>query len=503
MTLRARLLIALLAVSLIPTFIFTLFTLDQLNRAMGRWYRPGVERALESALQITKHSLTRLESMMLVQSAERAASWPGTPVPDARRAGVAASLRSSSLDFVQIYRKGERGWSLQDQVSAAGVIVAHDVPLGAEIDHALASDRLLRSPRGALAGVAPLPNGDALVTGILVAPDFFADAEQAALGMTHYRRLGVYVDLERRVVLFLVAGVVLVLITLSVFLATRFAREMSSPIDDLSGALERVAAGDLDTRVTPRGALELRSLGTSFNAMTERLAAAREALQTAEREAAWRDVARKLAHEFKNILTPMQLSLQLLEDQIGGLDPKAKAAADKSLVAALREVGHLGRLAEQFSQYARLPEPNFETLDLAEVVRASAAMVPHAEIAVTGDGAEVRGDRLLLSRAIHNLLLNACEAGPAGAPIEVRIARADGEARVEVLDCGGGLPNGLEDRLFEPYVSTKKRGSGLGLSLVRDIVRQHGGALTLENRATGGAIARLTLPLFLDDAPTG
>src|SRR5258705_10869778 len=104
MTLRARLLLALMAVALIPTFIFTLFTLDQLNRAMGRWYRPGVDRALESALEITKHSMTRLDAMMLAQSSERAASWPGTPVPDPRRAGIATSLRSSALDFVQIYR---------------------------------------------------------------------------------------------------------------------------------------------------------------------------------------------------------------------------------------------------------------------------------------------------------------------------------------------------------------------------------------------------------------
>jgi nitrogen fixation/metabolism regulation signal transduction histidine kinase len=497
MTLRARLLLALLAVALIPTGIFTLFTLDQLNRAIGRWYRPGVDRALEQALEITKRSITRLEALVLLQAGERASSWNAAMLAPSGRPQLAASVGASGIDFLQIYRRGPSGWSMADQVVASGVILPQELALGPELSRALESDHLIRSDRGALASVAPLPGGEALVAGIVIDPDFFEDAEMVAVGMTHYRRLGVYVDVERRVVIFLLIGVALALVALSVLLATRFAREMSSPIADLSSALAQVAGGQLETRVTPRGALELRSLGDSFNVMAERLEGARAALQAAEREAAWRDVARKLAHEFKNILTPMQLSLQLLEDQVAGLESKPRAAADKSLSVVLREVGHLGRLAEQFSQYARLPEPRFEALDVADVVRSAAALAPDTriDIAAPADTVLVRGDRLLLSRAVHNLLLNACEAGPAGATVEVRVARANGEARIDILDCGPGLPEALRDRLFEPYVSTKKRGSGLGLSLVRDIVRQHGGTLSLENRPSGGAIASLSLPL--------
>jgi nitrogen fixation/metabolism regulation signal transduction histidine kinase len=256
--------------------------------------------------------------------------------------------------------------------------------------------------------------------------------------------------------------------------------------------------------VTPRGAFELRSLGASFNAMTGRLESAREALQEAEREAAWRDVARKLAHEFKNILTPMQLSLQLLEYQVEAIPETERAEARKSLEALMREVEGLKHLSEQFSQYARLPEPRFERLDLAEVVRAAAGFVPGADLRISssgGAGPVVRGDRLLLSRAIHNLLLNACEASPPDRPVEVCTSVAGREARIEILDRGPGLPEALRRRLFEPYVSTKKRGSGLGLSLVRDIARQHGGQATLEDRPGRGARARLSLPLAAGDAP--
>jgi len=107
----------------------------------------------------------------------------------------------------------------------------------------------------------------------------------------------------------------------------------------------------------------------------------------------------------------------------------------------------------------------------------------------------VVGDSLLLTRAIHNLVLNACEAGNRNNPVEV-VTRIEGDRAVlEVLDRGGGIPERLRDRLFQPYVSTKQRGSGLGLALVRDIAEQHGGVVTLENRPGGGVVARLVLPL--------
>jgi nitrogen fixation/metabolism regulation signal transduction histidine kinase len=240
------------------------------------------------------------------------------------------------------------------------------------------------------------------------------------------------------------------------------------------------------------------ALGRAFNLMTGRLAEAREGLRRAEREAAWRDVARRLAHEIKNPLTPMRLSLHRLEKRVDLVPAGERRAVQESVAALLGEVEALGRLAEQFAQYARLPDPRIEPLDLADVARAAAALHGGGLAAVRVESPErcpVRGDRLLLSRALHNLILNACEASPPGTTVEVRVRAADGRAVVEVLDRGPGLDQSVRDRVFEPYVSTKARGSGLGLSLVRDIALQHGGAVTLEPREGGGAAARFTLPL--------
>ena len=496
MTLRTRLLLALLALAFLPTFVFTLFTLDQLNRAIDRWHRPGVERALESGLEVGKSSLARIEVLLTSEADEWAGHWSGASGATGRPA-LALGVRDAGLDFAQVYRRGPDGtFRLTDQIVPPGVLATSRVDLAAELAHGLPVDPVIRSPLGVLAGVAAAPDGDLIVAGIWVHPEFFSELQSLSEGAVHYRQLDVYVDLQRRAYFILVAAIAVLLALIAWFLSQTIARETARPITTLSQALERVAGGDLATRVQPAGALELRSLGTSFNAMAERLESARDAVQQAEREAAWRDVARKLAHEFKNILTPMQLSLQLVEAQIESLADPTREGFRRPLASALREVDHLNRLAGQVSQYARLPEPHLETLDLAELTRTVIESDREGPV-VAFDAPHpvcVRGDRLLLTRAIHNLVLNAREAEPAHGPVEIALTDDGVGIRLDVMDRGPGLPADLQPRLFEPYVSTKRRGSGLGLSLVRDIVLQHGGTITLENRDGGGARAILTLP---------
>ena len=497
MSLRARLIVAMLALALLPIAVFTLFTLVELDRATQGWFRPGVDRALQSAQQVSRTALTRMEATALSQAGALARGVPAAHLDPAGRARARAGLRDAGLDFLQIYHRVNGRWKLIEQVLPAGAPGIHGTDLGDELDAALADDGLVRSSRGALAGTARLDTTHALAVGMWVPVDFFADVERVSEGRGAYSQLGVMVDVQRPLTWLLVAGHVFLLAALALILARALARPIVRPLSELSAALDRVADGDLRVRVTPRGARELRVLGTAFNAMTARLEEARTAMAEAEREAAWRDVARKLAHEFKNILTPLKLSLQLIEAELEAA-PGARADSSANLQAALDEVAQLARLADQFSQYARLPEPHLEPLDLAEVAHSAAGRPMCEGVSVTcapGKPVPVRGDQVLLARAAHNLVLNACEASPAGATVEIAARREDGHAVLEVLDRGPGLPAGLADRLFEPYVSTKRRGSGLGLSLVRDIARQHGGTVTLEDRVGGGACARLWLPL--------
>ncbi len=511
MTLRARLFLAFLALALVPTAILTAFTLDRLGRSLELWNTPGVDQSLEAALEVSKTALTRLEATAHAQAADWALAMPGEPLTTARRSAVRAGLRAAGLDFVQLYRRDRGRWEIQEEVLPEGVLAPAPLDLGAELDSALAAGRPIHSPLGALAAAARMDDEGsgtewAVTAGMRVPPDFFARVERVGKGVAFYHRFGVLRDFSRTYWLLLVAALVIAVTGVALVVATGLARTMTHPLRELERALERVAAGDLETRVAPIGARELRTLGERFNAMTARLSAARTALAEAEREAAWRDVARRLAHEFKNILTPMSLSLHRLRRRADQVPDQHRAAVTESLAAMEQSLGDLTRLAEQFSQYARLPEPNFERLDLGQVVRDAARLHEPERVTLTLAPADsplpVLGDRLLLSRAVHNLLLNACEASPDGATVEVRTTAEGREAVAEILDRGPGLAPEVRKRLFEPYVSTKSRGSGLGLSLVRDIAVRHGGRVTLTDRDGGGARACLTLPLVEGDGPT-
>ncbi|MBI3538892.1 MAG: HAMP domain-containing protein, partial [Candidatus Eisenbacteria bacterium] len=319
MSLRSRLFLAFTAIALVPIALLAAFTLDRLARSLELWNTPGVDQSLRTSLEVSKTALTRLESTARAQAADWAQVLPPAPVDLPRRTAVRAGLRAAGLDFVQLYRRDRAGWRRVDDVLPEHVLAPEPLDLSREIDAALAAGGVIHSPRGALAAVAPLEIRDrsgarwALTAGMRVTPDFFTGLTRIGESVDFYHRFGVLRDVSRIYWLLLVAAVVLVLALVALLVATALARAMTQPLQALEQALERVAGGDLETRVAPSGARELRTLGERFNAMTARLAAARTALAEAEREAAWRDVARRLAHEFKNLLTPMTLSLRRLE----------------------------------------------------------------------------------------------------------------------------------------------------------------------------------------------
>lgn len=490
MSLRTRLFLGLLAVALVPTLLFAWFTFVQLDAATSRWYQGGVEDALEASAETNRTTLTRLETTVR----ERADAW-------AARGGTldvrGASLDADGVDFVQDYARDGDGWRLVATRLSPARSDADTVDLSSELAAALTGDRLVRSPSGALGAVATIGPDRVRVAGMWLNPSYWEQLGQVREAREHYARLGVLVEVARQRVGLTIAVLALALLAGAALLSGVLAGGMTRPLARLGTALTRVADDTTREPLPETGPRELASLAATFNAMTARLAEARAALARAEREAAWRDVARRLAHELKNPLTPMSLSIHRLRRRIERVPDADRAAVRESLDALLHEIDHLTRLADSFAQYARMPEPRDESLDLAGLVRAATALHETAPVAlsVRAEGPlPVRGDGLLLSRALHNLVVNACEASAPGGPVEVETGRDAEGAWVEVRDRGPGLDPAIAARAFEPYVSTKNRGSGLGLSLVRDIAAQHRGRVTLVNREGGGAVARLVLP---------
>ena len=231
-------------------------------------------------------------------------------------------------------------------------------------------------------------------------------------------------------------------------------------------------------------------------------------LVTAQRNAAWRDVARRIAHEIKNPLTPIQLSAERLRRKYRkDIAPHELETFDRCTDTIVRQVGDIGRMVDEFSAFARLPAPRFTEQDAAELLRAALfaqrVASPDIDVELVEPTPDIRlvADGGMLGQALTNVLKNAAEAvagRPVATPrghIRARLVSDETGVAFEVEDNGIGLPAKDRDRLTEPYVTTREKGTGLGLAIVKRILEDHGGELVLTDAREGsGALAILRLP---------
>ncbi len=233
-------------------------------------------------------------------------------------------------------------------------------------------------------------------------------------------------------------------------------------------------------------------------------------LQAAQRKAAWADVARRIAHEIKNPLTPIQLAAERLKRRFGReitSDPDTFAQCAETIV---RHVSDIGRMVDEFSAFARMPQPVIKSEDVGRIAREVLVLQKAArpQIDWRSDiperGPVAACDRRMLRQALTNLLQNAADAvsmREAAGRIELAVRVVAGEVHITVTDDGVGLPEQDRARLAEPYVTHKPKGTGLGLAIVKKIMEDHGGRLVLDDRADGpGAVATLVLPARMADA---
>ena len=299
----------------------------------------------------------------------------------------------------------------------------------------------------------------------------------------------------------LVGGVV-VLVTATGIL---FARRITGRIAVLVSGTRRVAGGDLDARVALAGRDELGELAGAFNRMVEDLKKDRQQIIYLQRIGAWQDVARRLAHEIKNPLTPIQLAVQQLVSSYSGDDPRhQKMLADAAEIVG-EEIHGLRRLVDAFSALGRLPPAEPRPLPMAQLaddLGKEAHLAGRLELSAPPSPVTVSGDRLLLRRLLANLIENGIHAGEAAGKSGHVVMRwsanpGRGTARITIDDEGPGVAAGDRERIFEPYFTSKETGTGLGLAIAKKVALDHGGSLSVDAEAapTGGARFVLTLPL--------
>ncbi len=313
-----------------------------------------------------------------------------------------------------------------------------------------------------------------------------------------------YVELKRRIresALLVGGGGIILAILLSGWAAARVTR----PVEQLARAAQDVAAGQWDTRVEVHGSDELAQLAESFNRMTAELISQKERLVQTERVAAWRELARRLAHELKNPLFPLQLTVENLMRARTQSPEQFDEVFRESSSTLLAEISNLKAIIGRFSEFSRMPHPQLQAVQVNDILRGVAKLY-QAQLQAPGRAAiacqleleeslgTIAADPELLHRALSNLVLNAMDAMPNGGTLWIRTRTGDGKAIIEIADTGSGLTREECARIFTPYYTSKQHGTGLGLAIVQSVISDHGGRISVQSEPGVGTTFVIDLP---------
>lgn len=489
-----KILIAITAVAVVPLVGALLLGRAALRDA----YSVGVNRQVGAQLE-SGLSLYRAHFAALRADAERTADAVAHDMSlnRALARGVPADARPlvRTLDALV-----ERYDNLSGLVVRAGAAEVAE----SSVPRDDASQRLLTLQRE-LPGVKGLRVEVTVGTAAAPFAEYQRAGEVAQVFQTLERGRGYVSNFYLAVYIALLLSVIAVALGVGIVLSRRVTRRVAL----LADATQQVGRGDLSVEVPTGDDDEVAELSRAFNRMVHDLSVSRERIDYLQRIGAWQQFARRLAHEIKNPLTPIQLAVQEAHKAYQGDDPRFRATLNDARTIVEEEVQTLRRLVGEFSEFARLPEVHLAEADLVELVR-DAAQVARLEAEDQGDSirlqtllpderVSVQVDAMLFKRCLDNLIRNAMQAIHAHARdgvgrVVVQVRSAARRLVVEVRDDGPGISDSDQSRAFDPYFTTKAEGTGLGLAIVKKIALEHRGFIEYDTAPEGGACFRIVLP---------
>lgn len=473
-SLRWKLIATLIVVALLPALPAMLTVNEVVQRGLEA---SGEEEALEglrTGLRVVRRDLEREKQTM-------------------QEAMVSRELSPVSADAIATLPPDQQSWFER---------------VGSESGEIAPGRTLLLAPTRTVLGDRQVLAAQVQETGTLnwYAQELPADLVQDATTLTESVQLLETIRRERRPVarsllatFALVYGIILITVVgLGFFIASRLAK----PLDALTEGIGEVGSGNLNVRVDEENAGQLRGLTTQFNGMVSELKTGREELVRLEKIATWRNFARRMAHEVKNPLTPIQLAAQQLRDTYKGDDKDFGEMLKEGTEIIEEEVQSLRGLVQEFSEFSRMPEPKIEAANPQKIVNDLTGLygdqlqVSHQDPLPT-----VAMDATEIHRVLINLInngLHAQEDTKAQDPIQLELRRQNGRLLWTVSDRGPGVPPDKRGKIFEPDFSTKKEGMGLGLAIVTEVLRAHKAVIEVKDRDGGGAVFEFALPLATD-----
>jgi nitrogen fixation/metabolism regulation signal transduction histidine kinase len=277
-------------------------------------------------------------------------------------------------------------------------------------------------------------------------------------------------------------------------------RGLARPFTDLARKASEAMRGDPHP-ILLSGPREIEESAAAFNRAIEDLLALRGRLAASERIAAWREIARSVAHEIKNPLAPIRAAIETLRRLHARKDPAFEEYFDEATRTALTEVNRINQIVSEFTEFARLPPPSPSQVDLEQIARRVVGLHSSGDATIAFEAEpcpSVRADENQVVQVLTNLLQNALDAvkGGSAPQVLVRIApRTAGRVRILVRDNGPGISSTIRERLFEPYATTKPHGTGLGLAIAQRLIVEHGGEIGCSDVPEGGTEFWFELPV--------
>lgn len=500
-----RLALAIVLTALIPVLAAIWLAETTVRQTSARFFVPEVGGWLDQSLGLYQ-ALARVTKASMRHEATALAESPTLrqAVLKGDRGELERALRTEFGEHKSLV-----SLSVVDEEERVIAVADRGKPLDPEKEHQL---RVAR----------PLSVGRDLQLVAVFAADKARFAELAKMSefVDTYHKIEERRELDEATYVYAFSALLGITVLAAVGVGALLARGVSSKIGQLAQAAKRVGAGDLSIRVPDSGTDEIADLARSFNTMLDEVEASRARIEYLQRISAWQEMARRLAHEIKNPLTPIQLAAQELHRRYNGQDPAYRKLVDDTLEIVEDEVATLRRLVTEFSDFARMPRAELKAGDLAELLGQLARQTNLGE----GERSEGRDsdlglpaitaselrfqvepktapamlDRQLMRRALINLVTNADQAlyertGGAG-KIVVSLRREGDYWQIDVEDNGPGIDGAVISSVFDPYVTTKPEGTGLGLAIVKKIAVEHGGNVAVGRSALGGAKVRMRIP---------
>jgi two-component system, NtrC family, nitrogen regulation sensor histidine kinase NtrY len=299
-----------------------------------------------------------------------------------------------------------------------------------------------------------------------------------------------------------ILNVFMLLLVLSILIALLVSSWLTGPLMLLRKSFSEMELGKSNAPISYKAQDEIGSLVAEYNHKLIELSEAAAKLAQSERESAWREMAKQVAHEIKNPLTPMKLSVQHLQRVFDPTDPKASDRIERVTNSLIEQIDALTSIANEFSNFAKLPQPIMAEVDIVELSKAVVALFDgddkiRVELHVMSSGQVfVNADKEMILRVLNNLVSNGIQAAAINADSHI-VLSIDSDAEfvfVRVKDTGTGIAEEQIQTIFEPYFTTKSTGTGLGLAMVKQIVETHHGSIEIEKTSASGTIVLVILP---------